>query len=373
MKKVFSSVVSALFCLVSNAQLLQSFTQENWMNSNWQNANRSLYFYDASENLSGSEYYSWNANNQEFVLSVIENNYRNEVGRLDSVILTTMTFPTMEFIPSTKINYGYNAEGLLDTLLYSSYSNDIFVPSSLTTYVYDENNFIIERYSSFWDIENEIWVPSSKLESTLNSEGQSNVDINYLFSEDIQQWIENTRVTYTYYQSGKVSSLITEGFIGGSWRNSSRVLNEYDNSNNLIMETRDIWNNADNEWRNNTRTNYTNTSFNKVAQFVSEFWNNTEWINGQRGTYIYSEPSGLKRVSELNPVVYPNPSGAEIRLNIEENSDVHIFDALGNLVSASINYVPNEALSTKHLNPGLYLITVKNSSGVKAIRFIKAE
>jgi len=371
MKKIFLISTCVLISFAAQSQLLQSFTQENWMSDNWQNANRSLYFYDSAENLSGSEYYSWNMNDQAFVLSVIETNYRNAEGQLDSVILNTLSFATGEFNPSSRIVYHYNSDGLLDTLIYSFYSNGAFAPSTLTTYQYNANTFAIEIVSRQWDTNTALWVPFSKVESTPNLNGLTDFSINFTYLVDTQQWLESSRNIFTYTEAGKIATQLTESFAGGAWINSIRVNNEYDQLNNLILELRDSWNNANSEWRSNTRTNYTNTSFNKVEQFLSEFWSSNEWVNGQRGTYVYSEPSGQKKVNKKGLLVYPNPSETEFYLMVDEPSEIYVFDPQGKLMSSNMQFTGNSALPCEGLAPGIYTLTVRNSKGLSTTKLVK--
>ena len=79
--------------------------------------------------------------------------------------------------------------------------------------------------------------------------------------------------------------------------------------------------------------------------------------------------TGIDENDANSYVLYPNPTTDNIRiLGIEANSEIHIYNTLGELVR-TVNAGPDDEISVKDLAPGLYLVR----TGKTVFRFVKAQ
>lgn len=64
------------------------------------------------------------------------------------------------------------------------------------------------------------------------------------------------------------------------------------------------------------------------------------------------------------PIVYPNPTKNSLQLDVTEEHELSIYNLSGELVVAPQPYQPNQELSIQFLPSGLYILKLKNQSGI---------
>ncbi len=104
-------------------------------------------------------------------------------------------------------------------------------------------------------------------------------------------------------------------------------------------------------------------------------------IGNQGGCYSYSDaqffiPLGINKNIAINKIsLFPNPNSGKFNLQgLDEKAEVHIFDLLGNDISADfIREKPNSVISSfsaNALSRGLYFVCIKMEDGNKILKFV---
>lgn len=375
MKKIILSITCLAFMFNVNAQLLESYTQESWLNDDWQLTFRYLYYYDAAENNIQTDF-----NLRDVANSAWNDNYKDTVyfdanGRRDSIIASLYNSTTSQWEVYSISTYEYDPEGDILAFLVENYIDGFRVPSTLTSYSYDNNGFQIQTVYSNWDAQNDSWAQSYKAEQTPNTEGLVDTLTSYLYSIDLQDWTGYQRIGHLYNNSGKVSETNTEGFISGAWINSSRNYYQYDASDNLEFERSEAWQSSSGTWLYNFKVDYTNTSFNKVETMLSQFYdtNDSTWTNSQRGNYVYAGSSSIEKQKDLSVNVFPNPTRNTIQFNVNEEFVAQVYDINGRLVISEHYNSTNKKLSVEALPNGLYVVNLIGAKGIKHAKFVKVD
>lgn len=370
------NISTFLFCIAlslsGKAQLLESYTIENWTDEEWQYVSRDLYFYDDNGNQNQYEFNQYDNSTSSWNPYFRDTIYFDSNGRRDSVITNLYDANTMQWAAFSKGIYEYSPEGYFLSYLVENYVGEETLPSSLTTYEYDENGFQIQNIYSVWDAETDSWRGLSKSDITPNSEGLVDTIVSYLFFADLQDWGEFQRTGHTYSTSGKVLETVTEDFTSGDWIKSSRDSFEYDASDYLIERKREAWDIDAGLWINSLKTEYTNTSFGKMEQTLTTYWDasSSTWLNSQRGNYVYSEPSGLKDKQMEEATLFPNPAEGSIKILKANNTQITILNSTGSMVDKILAY-EGETINIDTYNPGVYIVIVNNGKDLKTSRFIK--
>ena len=64
------------------------------------------------------------------------------------------------------------------------------------------------------------------------------------------------------------------------------------------------------------------------------------------------------------PTVYPNPTQNSLQLDVTEEHELSIYNFSGEEVIAPQPYQPNQELDIQFLPAGLYILKLKNQSGI---------
>ncbi|MEX1189582.1 MAG: T9SS type A sorting domain-containing protein [Bacteroidia bacterium] len=372
MKKIILIFVCITLMFNVKAQLLQSYTQESWLNEDWQYTFRYLYFYDDVENLVQTDFNQYDVSNSSWYDSFRDTVYFDANGRIDSLISSLYNTTSMQWDAFSISTYEYSPEGYVLSFLVENYVDGVKVPSSFNVSEYDENGFLTQIIYNLWDAQSESWLANFKTSQVPDNQENAVTSASYLYSTDTQDWVDYQRIANTYSSSGKVITSFREAFVSGAWVNSSQSTFEYDASNNLILESRDAWVNSTESWINNFKIEYTNTSFGKVAQMLSTYWdsNSSIWLNSQRGNYVYSEPSGLRTTQIEEAILFPNPTDGFFKILKAEGAQLTILNSTGTVVNRVWVY-DGESIDTENYAPGLYTVLVNNGPDLRISRFIK--
>src|SRR5690606_27523210 len=93
-------------------------------------------------------------------------------------------------------------------------------------------------------------------------------------------WIDETRVTYTY-QGGNRASEVWEEWTGSEWMNASRTSYEYENGRQASI-LYEVWENGG--WVPSDRElfSYENGD---IGEWIEQIWNGNEWVNEFRSVF----------------------------------------------------------------------------------------
>ena len=78
-----------------------------------------------------------------------------------------------------------------------------------------------------------------------------------------------------------------------------------------------------------------------------------------------------KKVEDLFPLIFPNPSNGVYHLHVKEKSNVAVSNALGQEIKADTTMNGDFELDLRHLNSGLYVVTVTQNNKQQKVKVIK--
>ncbi|XOV93617.1 MAG: T9SS type A sorting domain-containing protein [Bacteroidota bacterium] len=84
--------------------------------------------------------------------------------------------------------------------------------------------------------------------------------------------------------------------------------------------------------------------------------------------------TAIRKQSDLQILVYPNPTESHISIQVDtkEKLSYRLFDLTGRTMIEEFNTLPETAISLDNLQPGIYLLEVKNDISIlKILKIIK--
>jgi hypothetical protein len=117
-------------------------------------------------------------------------------------------------------------------------------------------------------------------------------EINYTIIQvwDDENYIDDSKNVYTYYNDGNVKSITQQYLESGIWKDHYRYIYVYDNSTGLLsLESSQQWDDEKNEWHNGVQAIYTYNSLGNVIQNENESWDltTTTWKKAIKIVYSY--------------------------------------------------------------------------------------
>ncbi len=116
---------------------------------------------------------------------------------------------------------------------------------------------------------------------------------------------------------------------------------------------------------------YATGSFNGTVDFDPNAGTTNLLSTGQQDGFILKLTQSTASVydnSQIRSTIYPNPATTQITLQSDENVEsVLIYNLQGELVQTSTQ----KNISIENLQAGLYLMTIKTSTGISQVKFVK--
>ncbi|MBK6993444.1 MAG: T9SS type A sorting domain-containing protein [Lewinellaceae bacterium] len=204
-------------------------------------------------------------------------------------------------IPTTISEMAYSTDLLVQTIL-SNFNGAGFTPGTRTTLAYN----------------------SDKLVKRMNL---------YDYVPGVNDWKPTQSVDYTYDNSLRLSTLETEFILIGQPSEKQRVTYAYVEDEHLALESNYVLNIAQNQFELVERQYY----------YYSD------------GTSAVLPTPGVVKALVLSP----NPSMGEVRFQMDEEAEVRVYDAAGQILQSRI-IQPGEALNLYSLPAGIYHLTVRS-------------
>lgn len=165
------------------------------------------------------------------------NNMRLKLGNsvkqsLDSVVYEVFDEQSETFVRDDKEEYLYDSNGNLTSEIYQNWDETM----KKVEYVYDSNRKLTLEIEYIFEKSSSQWVSDKKYEYTYYSNGNSKMDNHYIWDETINKWILNGESKYN--QNGNLIFQIHYIFdeLTSKWIIYSKVENEYDSTENLIVQ-----------------------------------------------------------------------------------------------------------------------------------------
>lgn len=263
--------------------------------------------------------------------------------------------------------YQFDAQ---DRMIESISSFDYFGQPLLfkDVYSYDANgdNTLVESFALFSGVE----IPSGKREMQYQNHLLTQM---IAFTDDgAGGLIAQGKTTYTYTSFEKEEQVNTYewSFEANDWVQTLGILHGYDNAQR--ENSREIVTYTQEGTEERTLSTYDYVEDDLLATESNYYWSEAYFLS-DRKFYYYSDGT-LAGFEPTRPArslsVSPNPSAGEVRLNLEGNALVQIFNTQGALVG-SREYEPNNALNLSELPAGLYFLTANAANEYYTGRFVK--
>lgn len=286
---------------------------------------------------------------------------------------TTYTLDSVNTIGFKKIVFNYDQfDRHIQTLNYQVGNQATYELAEITSYVYDNNNNLVELESS--NVQNNVVTPASKTLLNYNAQGQvssitnlwyevassiywnssktdyirnANGDVinELFFNYQINLWELSGQQTYTYIANNPVERVFQFTNDNGiTFINSSRQTYTY-NTNNFPTEQVDFtWINS--SWEPTNKSTYAYDASNNVIQILNYYMNNSTWVANFKEELSYNVVNDFinyesfakvgpnwvpeyKKVNSfdaplLQDLVVPTDFSFNSKLDVEE-----IFEAIG--------------------------------------------
>ncbi len=219
--------------------------------------------------------------------------------RLDSATIFTDSSST--WVPSVRVLFTYEADGMLLSLLYRTwYDADSRWGNALKfEYTYDSNGRLVAWTGYEWDTTAVSWVNVMKFEFVFDS--NNNVVTETLYSWDITSngWANLLKSEYGYDGSGKLMTETDYTWDDSlkQWVNSKKFEYTYDGNGNTTKETGYLWGSA-NKWELYWKEEYTYDASGNLLSEAGYNWFDPEWIGFMKYVYTYDGNGNLLTETE---------------------------------------------------------------------------
>lgn len=300
-----------------------------------------------------------------------------------------LLYTTIQYPYSTdKIEYSYNAQGLVIEEIQYEENGDSWYPETKVTYEYNSSGQLVLALEQ--DYQNNTWKNDNKSEYTYAG-GKLTQVITNAWNATESLWWPHIKEEYSYNGSGNCTSLIEYSrFSTGDWINDNKYIYEYDSHNNCIKET-DYYYRTMDGWTLDEIIEFTYdlsvpsstiafyeemfansviTINNKLVSVVESSYDDDELEGSATSTLYYSFGVQVPETQNSIMRLSPNPTSERLSVKVENLKQVELFGMDGKHV-ATIE-TGFEDINVSSLANGCYLVkaTLKDGS-VTTQKFLK--
>lgn len=157
-----------------------------------------------------------------------------------------------------------------------------WVNDSRISYTYDAKGNLLITLDELW--EGNVWKPSTRVTRSYDASG--NILVMVCENHYGNNWAMNYKYTYEYTSDGKISALESLIYIDDTVSQGSRLHFDFDLNGNLILDTRESL--SEGVWTYFMKTTYTYNADNLMLDEVSELWQTAQWVPDHRYEYSYN-------------------------------------------------------------------------------------
>lgn len=350
-------------------------------------------------------------------IEAIETNYQFEGNVWQPINRTTITrdaqqrivlvtgegydWDSQSFVPDSRLeSYPHgNSQDLLDSFFVYAWNTDLEDWELLlsTQNVFDDNDRLMEQYSIF-DLSGTVL--EFKDVYLYNDNGDNHIIETYALFDGFEFNTGRTEIQYFDHQPIEVTVFVTDGleFFPQSRRNYAYTL-----FGAVRLELGFEWNVEKEDWRMIERTEYGYDNQQRVASkettFINQdapnerelqtfgyvqddyllveyllFWDDNlfDWMLDSKKFYYYAGLVSVRPTPRpaLALQIAPNPTTDAVRLNLQEETTVQVFNTAGNLVQSRL-IQPGQSLNLVELPAGIYQVTAQQGADFYSGKIVK--
>ena len=272
-------------------------------------------------------------------------------------------------LPSTILGQEFKS------ITYEIWSNDSWKNSSLQSFTYDDNGYLINNLQQSWDVDLNSWKNSGQINYTNNSNGTVQQYIVQNWDTNSSSWNNSQRATYTYAFGTSYQTIIYETWSNNDWKNSLKQIFTYDDNSFLINILQQSWNTNSGSWNDSGQINYTNNSDGTVQQYIIQNWdtNSSSWNNSQRVTYSYNNTNATFTINEMEVLIFPNPTSEFITIRLTQSgiTKISLINLQGQKIFSLIENSQEFIIPVYNYLEGTYFVKIEKNNKVYVRSFIK--
>jgi hypothetical protein len=245
----------------------------------------------------------------------------------------------------SKHSYSYDSTGKLTQVEIKGYkhtSTGIY-PDTIIRFEYNENNQLINKISSYWDLSEQSWVNSTKITNFYNGEKLIIESIYYIWNNFDFTWINDLKVITSYDNNGNDTfiTIVSWDTVNNDWRETAAIQKQYDIYSNLSSNIKYYQNNNSDEWINYSKTDFKYVEGMKI-ELVYSLWDFSmnKWNARTKSTYDYDNFKNivLETSTVFDTISYEwVNSSRTTHLYIDQLYMGYLFEAYQNSEQAWIN------------------------------------
>lgn len=341
---------------------LVSSLQQNWKNKGrgifaWVNNNQKFWTYDSLNRESNFLTQTWNVNKNKWVNSWQHDFTYDSMGNNTQILETTWNVSINSW--SLSCHYINSFDSLNRVILspIQMWSDTSWINAAQTSFKYDAGGNKTSMLNQSWDLDSLVWRNSELDSSFYLSSNRIDKSLIKLWDGTKLEWYNQRQCIYDYDSLGNNTSILIQDYdtTNYHWFNNSKNVYEYDSLKTQISNATLNWDLGAENWSSGTLTKLTITYYDALKSGLIK-----------QSDQTVSE----KQTAYSTPEVFPNPASDFVMIqNNVPIDEVQIFDLLGNkLIKNNYNDLTTISLDIRTLKPGIYLMNVKDNTGISVTK-----
>ena len=99
-------------------------------------------------------------------------------------------------------------------------------------------------------------------------------------------------------------------------------------------------------------------------------YENNNWIYDEKLTFYYSDYTEISKIQDNSFAIYPNPASTQITISKAENSQLEIYNSLGQLILSENIELNNQTIDISAFEKGIYHIKLQLNEKIVSKKLI---
>jgi len=234
------------------------------------------YLYDTNGYLQQVKKSSWDTLNNLWTNQERYNHTFNNDGLRTSYNI--QYWNSTDWVDLLLFEYEYNDNNLLSVFKRKDWNLGV-LSESFTTFTYESDLLIHTLSQSF---QNEEWINSVQVLYT-NTEDLLTERTTQLWEGNT--WVNSSKNIYKYNEINQRTELVSFYWYQGEWEDSVKIISEYDDQGNHILNTSQLY--LGGQYENHSLSTWSYNQDNLETEFVYSRWDGSEYVNNQSTSTFY--------------------------------------------------------------------------------------